>query len=149
MGTSSRLATHLDAEYIRARTPIAPIATPLNALPVVHDLGRQLGNRLLVRYLTADKIGTLLGGVAHRQFVTPTPYAPGETISWLALPPSAGPRKFALLLEPAELNDVRGPRWIQYGGGIEYILESGFPAAAIADVAPGRVGASRWEVEVR
>src|SRR5215211_4018811 len=148
-GTSSRLATHLDAEHIRIRTPIAAIGTPLHALPRVNDLDGQLGGRLLLRYLTADRVGTLLGGVRHRQFVTPTGYAPGETISWLALPPAAGPRTFALLLKPAQLNDVRGPRWIQFGGGIEYVLESGFSADAIADVAPGPIGAARWEVEVR
>lgn len=148
-GTSSRLATHLDAEMLLRRVTIAPIGTPLAALPIVGNLAEQLEGRFLLRYLTADKVGTLLGGVRHRQCVTPTPYAPGETISWLALPPAPGPRTFVLLLKPEELNDVRGPRWIQFGGGIEYILDAGFSADAIADVAPAPVGTARWELEVR
>jgi hypothetical protein len=148
-GTSSRVATHLDAEMIVQHVAIAPVGTPLATLPVVPNLSEQLGGRLLLRYLTRDKVGTLLAGVAHRQFVTPTPYAPGETVSWLALPPAPGPRTFVLLLQPHLLTDVRGPRWIQFGGGIEYILESGFSADAVADVAPGPTGSSRWELEVR
>lgn len=149
VGTSSRIATHLDAESIRQRATIAPIGTPLNNLPLVSDLERQLAGRLLLRYLTANKVGSLLMGTPARQFVTPTPYAPGETISWLALPPGPGPRTWVLLLKPAELKDVYGPRWVQYGGGVEYVLESGFSTDAIADVAPGPVGSSRWELEVK
>jgi hypothetical protein len=149
IGTCSRIATHLDAESLGQRTTIAPIGTPLTSLPLVSDLDRQLAGRFLLRYLTADKVGSLLMGTAVRQFVTPTPYAPGETISWLALPPAPGPRTWVLLLKPTELNDVYGPRWVQYGGGVEYVLESGFSVNAIADVAPGPLGSSRWELEVK
>jgi hypothetical protein len=143
------VATHLDAEMLILRTPIAPIGTPDAALPLVTNLPDQLGGRLLLRYLTADRLGTLLNGTPTRQYVAPTAYAPGETVSWLGLPPSVGPRTHALLLKPDFLQDAYGPRWVQFGGGIEYILEGGFRADAIADIAPGPVGASRWELELR
>ena len=64
------------------------------------------------------------------QFVTPTPYSPTEVISWLALPTTAR-REFALFLNATQLSDVRGPRRVLLGGGLEYILASGFPATAI------------------
>ena len=129
--------------------PIAPVGTPLSGLPQVVDLAGQLGKRLLLRYLEAKQVGSLAGGTTERQYVTPTAYSPEETITWLALPPSQGPRTWVLLLEPTRLTDVFGPRWIQAGGGIEYVLDSGFKAEAVADVAPGLPGSSRWELEVR
>ena len=45
-----------------------------------------------------------------------------------------------MLLKPEEITEVWGPRWIRFGGGIEYYLPRGFPAAALA---------FQWEMEVR
>lgn len=51
-------------------------------------------------------------------------------ISWLALPTPAR-REFVLFLDALYLSDVRGPRRVLLGGGLEYLLASGFPANAI------------------
>lgn len=149
LGSCSRIATHLDAEMLRSRTVIDPIGTDTGSLRRVRDLVTELGGRLLLRYLLPEQVGELTRGTARPQCVTPTPYAPGETISWLGLPPASGPRTWVLLLDSHYLDDVRGPRWIQFGGGIEYVLPHGFSAEAVADVAPGPRGSARWELEVR
>jgi hypothetical protein len=69
-------------------------------------------------------------GSTSLHFVTPTPYSPTEVISWLALPTPAR-REFVLFLDAMYLSDVRGPRRVLLGGGLEYLLASGFPANAI------------------
>src|SRR5690242_20129012 len=97
---------------------IAAVGTGLRNLPVVTDLPGQLGGRYLLRYLLRSQLGTLTSGTSQTQYVTPTPYAPEETITWLALPPTAGYREWVLLLDPGQLTHVRGPRWIRLGGGI-------------------------------
>ena len=145
----SRIATQLDAEMLRSRTLIHPVGTRFDLLPRVPDPAAQLGSRLLLRYLLPEQVGEFTGGTDRAQYVTPTAYAPGETISWLALPPATGPRTWVLLLDPAFLRDVRGPRWIHFGGGIEYVLPYGFPAEAVAEIGAGPAGAGRWELEVR
>jgi hypothetical protein len=45
-----------------------------------------------------------------------------------------------MLLKPGEIAEVWGPRWVRFGGGIEYYLPRGFPPEAVA---------LSWEVEVR
>jgi hypothetical protein len=45
-----------------------------------------------------------------------------------------------MLLKPEEIADISGPRWVRFGGGIEYYLPTGFPAVALA---------FPWELEVR
>lgn len=149
MGTSSRIATHLDAEMLLLNTPIFPAHTSLAALPLVTNLPVQLGGRYLLRYLMTSQLGTLRSGTSDTQFVTPTPYAPEETISWLTLPPAAGYREWVLLLDPTQLADVRGPRQVRFGGGIEYVLVSGFPAAAIVNAVAGPPGSAGWEIQIR
>jgi hypothetical protein len=149
LGTCSRIATDLDAEMLVKQTTIAPIGTDPRHLPLVRDLEDQLGGRYLMRYLLASQLGTLTSGTTLEQFVTPTAYSPEETITWLTLPPSAGFREWVLLLDPASLTNVYGPRWVRLGGGIEYILASGFAANAVVDAAPGPRGSSRWEIQIR
>ena len=96
------------------------------------------------------QVGTLLNGTTNRQFVTPTPYSPEETVSWLALPSPSQPRPYVLLLDPAQLQDVYGPRWVHMGGGIEYILNTGFPPNAIARISPDPSNPPAiWELEVK
>jgi hypothetical protein len=41
------------------------------------------------------------------------------------------PREYALVLKPEELDVVLGPRTVQFGGGIEYILPNGFTEQAL------------------
>jgi len=94
------------------------------------DIAAELGGRYLLRYLIRKQYRQFTTGSAALHFVTPTPYSPTEVISWLALPTTAR-REFALFLDARRLSDVRGPRRVLLGGGLEYILASGFPATAI------------------
>ena len=91
---------------------------------------------LVLEYSPLEEGGGERHGTGHRQYVTPTPYAPEEVVSWLALPAPDQQRPFVLVLDPTGLTDVYGPRWVSMGGGIEYILDSGFPERAIVNVSP-------------
>lgn len=136
------LAVTLDREMLEARgIAIAPSHTATSALPVKPGsaVATELGGRLLVRYLIGRQVGAFAGGSTQEHFVTPTPLASTELNAVLALPAVRQKRSFALLLDPAQIGEVRGPRWVRFGSGIEYVLPSGFPAAAVA---------SRWEVRV-
>ena len=118
---------------LAARTAIYDWDTPLDDMDQVADLAWQLCDRALLRYLVPRDVRRFEYGTTNRQFVTPTPCAPGETISWLALPAVTEPRRYVLLLDPGKLHDVYGPRWVRFGGGIEYILNSGFAAEVFAE----------------
>jgi hypothetical protein len=36
-----------------------------------------------------------------------------------------------MLLNPAEVDEIQGPRWVRAGSGIEYVLPNGFPSSAV------------------
>lgn len=147
VGTSSWLATILDAEMIAANhrrrnsdptvNAIAPVDTPDQQLPLLQpaDLVAQLGGRCLLYYVHAHEAAQRIQGRSNGTFVSPTPYAPEEATSCLALPIPAVPREYVILLDPARLTNVRGPRRVRFGTGIEYLLESGFPVDAVIPVA--------------
>jgi hypothetical protein len=97
----------------------------------------QLGHRLLIKYVRADEGDKYnkLTGISYftgKHYLTPTPIACRDLMMVLALPPSKRP-KWALLLRPDQLTDVRGPRRIRRGFGIEYVLENGFSSDAMDD----------------
>ena len=140
MGSSSWLATLLDQEMLEMvrRVPIAPRTTPDNALPMKTGIvvAAELGDRYLLRYLLPDQVSKVTewnrNGSSDPHWVTPTAYAPGETVSWSALPAPAQPRQYVMLLDPKKVaRDILGPRWIRMGKGIEYLLPNGFDAAAV------------------
>jgi hypothetical protein len=89
-----------------------------------------LGSRYLLRYLMRNQYRNFAAGSSTLNFVTPTPYSPTETLAWLALP-SPVRRDFVLFLNPAMIKDIRGPRRVLLGGGIEFLLPAGFPASAL------------------
>ena len=133
MATCRAIATRLDEEMLAHRPAIVyPSHTPLAAMPARSgpDIAAELGGRYLLRYLIRRQYRQFTTGSASLQFVTPTPYSPTEAISWLALP-TAARREFVLFLNAKHLSDVRGPRRVLLGGGLEYILASGYPATAI------------------
>jgi hypothetical protein len=133
MATCSAIATRLDEEMLAlAGAHVYPPHTPLASMPARSGaaVAGDLGGRHLLRYLIRRQYGQFVSGTTNPQFVTPTPYSPTEAISWLALPTPAR-RDFVLFLDPKRLVDVRGPRRVLLGGGLEYILASGFPTAAI------------------
>ena len=158
MGTSSYLATFSDARMIELpRPPGAPLTkiyhpgTPLVQMPPFqgNTLKTQLGGRYLVRYLRGDQVGNLVNGIRTRQYVSPTPYSPGEAVKWLALPRPNCPPKFVLLLITDHLRNIRGPRYVLLGGGIEYILEDGFDKNALVSVSADPSNQPRWEISIR
>ncbi len=104
------------------------------------DVAKELGDRYLLRYLLPHQVGAYTSGSTDPHWVTPTAYSPEETVSWLALPAPRFPRSYVLLLKPDGIPSIWGPRWVRFGGGIEYYLPLGFPATALA---------FPWEVEVR
>ena len=145
MSSASWLATALDQEMLEVvRSPsvaIAPRATPDSALPskTGSDVARELGGRYLLRYVLDDQVGEYLAGSTAPHWTTPTPYSATDTVSWLALPAPTLIRRYVMMLDPARIPQLLGPRWIRFGKGIEYLLPSGFPANAV--VFP-------WELEI-
>jgi hypothetical protein len=119
-------------EVQRAR-PIASRDTPDSQLKRRSgaDVATELGNRYLLRYLLAHQLGQFRNGSSRKHYVTPTPYSAEETISWLALPQPTEPRTYVMLLDPARISVILGPRWVRLGKGIEYVLPDGFPQDAI------------------
>jgi hypothetical protein len=78
------------------------------------------------------------------EFVTPTAYAPWESISALALPGATRPRTHVLVLDPRRIDAICGPYRCQLGFGIEYLLPFGFPATAIV----AHTNSGGWAIEV-
>ena len=143
MGSCSRLATVLDQEMLETsrNRRIAARSVPDGKLleRSGEDVAAELGGRYLLRYMMAHQVGQYADGSEDRHFATPTPYAPDDVTSWLYLPRPTGKRPFVMLLNPAKIPRILGPRWVRLGNGIEYILPAGFPKEAI-------VGG--WEMEV-
>ena len=94
------------------------------------QVAAELGGRMLLRYLLRKQYQQFTAGSSQLHFVTPTPYSPTETVIWLALP-NPTKRDFVLFLDPAQIPAICGPRRVRLGGGLEYILPQGYPAAAL------------------
>lgn len=140
MGSCSWLATLLDQEMLEvvrgvsiySRTTTDKKMKSLSGTQVA----QQLGGRYLLRYLLPNRVSKVTdwkkNGSNDPHWVTPTAYAPGETVSWLALPAPAQSRQFVMLLDPAKITrDILGPRWIRMGKGIEYKLPNGLNWQAV------------------
>jgi len=145
VGSSAHLATQLDVEMLSTLgITIAASSTPDSSLQVWNgpDFAKEVP-RLLVRYLRKGQVGRLTGGSDRPQWVTLTPYAPDDLISWLALPAPLDPPSHCLLLDAAQLDPrpILGPRWVRLGGGIEFLLPGGFPPQAVVPLG--------WEIEIR
>lgn len=139
----------LDAEMLaRHGVSIAPPGTPDASLP--SKSGRrvawELGVRYLLKYVFDWQIDVITKGTEKKQYVTPTPYSPEDVMTWLALPAPNQPRKYVLVLKAEAVRDIKGRRWIRFGGGIEFILPAGFSADAIADV--GTSPGTQWPLLV-
>ncbi len=103
------------------------------------DVAAELAGRALLRYVDIARFHEK--GSSGKVFVTPTPYSPEDLLSALALPAPHLLRSYALWLDPALIDVIKGPRWVLGGTGIEYLLPNGYPERAI--MPPG------WGVEVR
>jgi len=153
---SGRLATILDLDMLLGRglriyPPWATLDEMRRDIGVagLSGLAATLGGRWLLRYVARWQVGKLLNGTTDRTYVTSTAFSPTEAGRWLALPSPWARRRWALLLDAAEIERQRrpvfGPR-ITRGGGIEFVLEQGFPEQAIVSMSPD--GTARWEIEV-
>jgi hypothetical protein len=133
----------LDQEMIeRHGTTIAARNVPDALLPAKTgaEVAREVGDRLLLRYLLPEQVGLFQVGSSKLTFVTPTAFRPEDTVSYLALPAAGKPRSYVLLLDPRKIDRmILGPRWIRGGRGIEYLLPDGFPVGAL--VLP-------WEIQI-
>ena len=85
-----------------------------------------------MRYLLKEALSTASEGTAKVIYVTPTPYSPTDAVELLMLPAEDRSREHAMLLDPRNIPVVLGPRWVQGGFGIEYILPRGYTQDAIA-----------------
>jgi hypothetical protein len=139
------LATTLDQEMLEVKhnPPVAIAARPTPDDQLPRKSGRQvsdeLGGRYLLRYVLPHQVGLFRNGSPDMHWATPTPYSADETVQWLALPTPAQPRLFVMLLEPAQIAEVWGPRWVRFGKGIEYLLPNGFSRSALVFA---------WEVSI-
>ena len=138
------LATVLDQEMLETirKVSIADRSTPDAALPIKTgtDVATELGGRYLLRYVLKDQVGTFMDGSTRSHWVTPTPYTSRDATAFLALPAPNRLRRFVMVLNPAEIPRILGPRWVRLGQGIEYLLPNGFPTTALV---------SGWELELR
>ena len=140
---AGRLATVLDQEMIEGRGgTIAARSIADAALPPRSgaDVAAELQGRFLVRYMLRSQVGDYGGGSTDKHWVTPTPLCTREIPSFLTIPNPLGRRTHAMLLDPAAITEILGPRWVRGGTGIEYLLPKGVPAAAVL---------FGWEIEVR
>lgn len=137
---AAQLATFLDHWMLEQDQHVASrgggIATgfaDMAALPsrAGGQLAAELGGRLLVRYLREHEIAEAQQGTPRPVWATPTPYGPADAADLLALPRAWEPRAYLVLLRPEDVPEVRGPRWVLGGGGIEYLLPQGYPASAV------------------
>ena len=123
------LATNLDLEMLLARgVIISPSNIPVEDLPIKtgEEVADELAGRPLIRYLCRQDVSRYLRGDRNPHYTTPTPYSPTDLISFLCLPDPQTARTHCLLLDPQNIEIILGPRLIQWGGGIEYILPHGF-----------------------
>lgn len=134
---SSWTATLLDQEQIEHSSGIGSRLVDVTAMPdrTGKNVAQELGGRLLLRYLHEGQVSEFTKGSSDRgHWVTPTAIAPEEVVFWLALYAPLVRRKHALLIDPAQVETIRGPAWIPLGPGIEYYLPGGFEDRAVVDV---------------
>jgi hypothetical protein len=138
----SHLATYLDIAMLRtngvsiADASVAESALPLKPGP---EVALELSGRFLLRYLRKAEVDFYSFGSLNRHFCTPTAYSAEECAAWLCLPDPTVRRTHVLLLDATKVSEIRGPRWVEGGRGIEYILPAGFPQAALV---------TRWAMQV-
>jgi len=46
------------------------------------------------------------------------------------------PRVLVMLLDPSKIDEIKGPRWVRFGNGIEYLLPKGFLSEALVPPPP-------------
>ena len=102
------------------------------------EVAADLGGRFLISYLRErdvkrlDDVGMAeLQGVSRPIYTTPSPLASADLVATLGLPLPTLPRTFAIILDPAQIPAIIGPRRVLYGDTVEYLLPEGYPKAAL------------------
>ena len=122
-------ATRLDLEMLLAQgVTVSASHVPDEDLPCKtgEEVARELAGRPLIRYLRREDVSRYVFGDENRHCATPTPYSVEDLICFLNLPDPLSARTHCLLLDPSRIPKILGPRYIAWGGGIEYILPDGF-----------------------
>jgi len=132
----------IDARSIELKTHIADAATPWATLPDRKGLHVywELGGRPLLRFLRQAQLGLFTRGSKAETFVTPTLYNATDVVSPLALPRPGERPSHVLVIDPSRVPTIKGPRRVNWGSGLEYILPDGFSPEAL------RIP---WELEIR
>lgn len=131
----------IDAKAISLKTEIAEASVDWAHLPErkgVHVYW-ELGGRPLFRFLRYSQLGLFAEGSVDETFVTPTLYSRGDVVSALALPRPSDLPSHVLLIDPSRVSIIKGPRRVNWGSGLEYILPRGFPREALR---------LPWELEI-
>src|SRR5436305_52419 len=108
MASAALLATTLDEEMLLGRNvEISSSATPNSKLEskTGEKVSWEIGGRWLVHYLLNPQVFN--EPWRNCVYVTPTPYAPDDTVSFLALPRASDRREFCILLMPERIDWIR------------------------------------------
>jgi hypothetical protein len=128
------MATSLDCWMLKEHDVEAAASTTLDAdLPVKSgdQVFEEIGRRYLIRYVPKDGISLESMLAPSLRWVTPTPYSAEDALRCLALPFGERQRKYYWLINPRYLRNVKGPRSVDGGCGIEYLIPEGVPEEAL------------------
>ena len=132
------LAVSLDVYFLQNRragetVDIWPENAPLGVMPVRSgaDVAEELAGRPLLRYVTDQHEPP----TSRMVWATTTALCPRCAGPILHLPVQMTERHWVFLIEPAQVDEIQGPRRCIMGQGIEYILPSGYEGRAL--VPPG------------
>jgi len=89
----------------------------------------------LLRYVRGSQLDEIEAGEFdwdRPHFVTPTALPPNEAPALLRLPKAREPATHALVLDPARVLNIQGPRYVALGRmTIEYVLPNGIPRSSL------------------
>lgn len=138
--TCARVATSLDQRMlerdeavVKRGAAIAIASLEVRNLPTRSgvDVAEELNGRPLIRYMAQWQAEAFSGAEEGKEvFTSPTPLNAEDGPLWLALPAAWTPRAYVVYLDPAKIDLIQGPHWVDGGLGIEYLLPDGYSAAA-------------------
>jgi uncharacterized protein len=134
------LANSLDIHFLlkrRANRPpgdadIWPENARLDDMPIRSgaEVADELAGRMRLRYVEEQHPLSALG---RRVWLTPTPLGVAGAAVILHLPNQVAQRHWVLVIDPAQVTEIQGPRRITSGQGIEYYLPHGYPDGALQE----------------
>jgi hypothetical protein len=132
---ASFLALSLDIRFLLDRCAgepleIWPEGASLETMPMRTggQVADELAGRMLVRYVTEQHPPP-----ASEAWLTPTPLGARGAGTILHLPHQVTTRHWVLVIDPARVGVIQGPRRVTMGQGIEYYLPHGYDAGAVLE----------------